>query len=88
MVHQCVSEDTWFRTMLGIDVGAPPLPENEIRFEFMNVQFFDVPRSRAWVMTRLRPNRRRPTMTRTILSDSSDINRSWRRRVSCAESGC
>ena len=23
MVHQCVSEDTWFRTMLGIDVGAP-----------------------------------------------------------------
>ena len=26
MVHQCVSEDTWFRTMLDIDVGAPPLP--------------------------------------------------------------
>jgi len=24
MVHQCVSEDLWFRTMLGIDVGAPP----------------------------------------------------------------
>lgn len=31
MVHQCVSEDTWFRTMLGIDVGAPPLPEQERR---------------------------------------------------------
>ena len=26
MVHQCVSEDLWFRNMLGIDVGAPPLP--------------------------------------------------------------
>jgi hypothetical protein len=25
MVHQCVSEDTWFRNMLGIDVGAPPV---------------------------------------------------------------
>jgi hypothetical protein len=24
MVHQCVSEDLWFRNMLGIDVGAPP----------------------------------------------------------------
>src|SRR6185369_8309843 len=35
MVHQCVSEDTWFRTMLGIDVGAPPLPKQEIRLEFM-----------------------------------------------------
>src|SRR5919204_5209867 len=36
MVHQCVSEDTWFRTMLGIDVGAPPLPAPETRLEFMN----------------------------------------------------
>ena len=27
MVHQCVSEDAWFRNMLGIDVAAPPLPE-------------------------------------------------------------
>ena len=35
MVHQCVSEDTWFRTMLGIDVGAPPLPENETRLDFI-----------------------------------------------------
>jgi uncharacterized damage-inducible protein DinB len=76
MVHQCVSEDTWFRTMLGIETGAPPLPERETRFEFIRryadaslrrldrlrltdeawweevVRFFDVPRSRAWVMTR------------------------------------
>lgn len=36
MVHQCVSEDLWFRTMLGIDVGAPPLPKPETRLEFMN----------------------------------------------------
>jgi uncharacterized damage-inducible protein DinB len=35
MVHQCVSEDTWFRTMLGIDAGAPPLPEHETRLDFI-----------------------------------------------------
>src|SRR5881397_1000167 len=35
MVHQCVSEDLWFRNMLGIDVGAPPLPQEETRLEFM-----------------------------------------------------
>jgi uncharacterized damage-inducible protein DinB len=76
MVHQCVSEDLWFRNMLGIDVGAPPLPKQETRMEFMkryaedsgkrltallqkdeawweeNVKFFDVERSRTWVMMR------------------------------------
>ena len=76
MVHQCVSEDIWFRTMLDIDVGAPPLPKDEVRLEFMrryaedserrlaalrgkdepwweaDTTFFDVRRSRAWVMTR------------------------------------
>lgn len=76
MVHQCVSEDLWFRTMLGIDVGAPPLPARETRLEFIKryaedsgkrlaalqtkadgwwegeTTFFDVKRSRAWVMTR------------------------------------
>ena len=36
MVHQCVSEDTWFRVMLGIDVGAPPLPQDETRLEFIS----------------------------------------------------
>jgi hypothetical protein len=35
MVHQCVSEDIWFRMMLDIDVGAPPLPQEEVRMEFM-----------------------------------------------------
>ena len=76
MVHQCVSEDAWFRTMLGIDVGAPPLPQEETRTGFIRryaedsgkrlailrekderwweepTRFFDVERSRAWVMTR------------------------------------
>ena len=76
MVHQCVSEDLWFRTMLGVDVGAPPLPKPETRMEFMKqyvedsgkrlavlgskdetwweeeVPFFNVRRSRAWVMVR------------------------------------
>lgn len=35
MVHQCVSENNWFRTMLEIDVGAPPLPKQETRLEFI-----------------------------------------------------
>jgi uncharacterized damage-inducible protein DinB len=85
MVHQCVSENLWFRDMLGIDVcaantgvrkTAPALPGKETRLEFMkryaedsgkrlavllekdeawweeNVKFFDVLRSRAWVITR------------------------------------
>lgn len=76
MVHQCMSEDLWFRNMLGIDVHAPPLPGHETRIEFMKryaedsgnrlavlrqtderwweelTAFFDVERSRAWVMTR------------------------------------
>jgi uncharacterized damage-inducible protein DinB len=76
MVHQCVSENLWFRDMLGIDVGAPPLPAPETRLAFIaryvedsgkrlaalrqtgepwweeDTQFFDVRRSRAWVMTR------------------------------------
>ncbi len=76
MVHQCVSEDLWFRNMLGIDVGAPPLPTSETRLAFIrryaedsgkrlallqgtddhwweqSTAFFDVSRSRAWVMTR------------------------------------
>lgn len=76
MVHQCVSEDVWFRTMLDIDVQARPLPQQETRLEFMRqyaedsgkrlaairskdevwweqeTTFFDVPRTRTWVMTR------------------------------------
>ena len=35
MVHQCVSEDAWFRNMLGIDVAAPPLPAHETRLDFL-----------------------------------------------------
>ena len=35
MVHQCVSENLWFRNILGIDVNAPPLPARETRWEFM-----------------------------------------------------
>jgi uncharacterized damage-inducible protein DinB len=76
LVHQCVSEDLWFRNMLGIDVKAAPLPSSETRLHFIRqyaedsrkrlaalqskddswweeeVKFFDVPRSRAWVMVR------------------------------------
>jgi uncharacterized damage-inducible protein DinB len=76
MVHQCVSEDLWFRNLLGIDVGAPPLPQQEARVDFIkryaedsgkrlaalqlkedswweeSAKFFDVQRSRAWVMVR------------------------------------
>lgn len=35
MVHQCMSEDKWFSTMLGIDVGARPVPQRETRLEFI-----------------------------------------------------
>lgn len=76
MVHQCVSENTWFMNMLAIDVNAPPLPDPETRLNFIRryakdstkrvhalrskqdswwqaeANFFDVMRSRAWIMTR------------------------------------
>ena len=76
MVHQCVSEDFWFKEILGVDVEAPQLPETEARIEFIHryaldssrrldelhhkddawwkeeVQFFDVKRTRAWIMVR------------------------------------
>ena len=35
MIHQCMGENKWFTGMLGVDVGAPPLPENETRLEFI-----------------------------------------------------
>jgi uncharacterized damage-inducible protein DinB len=35
MIHQCVSEDLWFRLMLAIDVNSPPLPEQETRIDFL-----------------------------------------------------
>ena len=35
MVHQCVSEDLWFRTMLGIGTSVSPLPEIESRLDFI-----------------------------------------------------
>jgi uncharacterized damage-inducible protein DinB len=35
MVHQCLSEDGWMRTMLGIDVGHDPLPAEETRDAFI-----------------------------------------------------
>jgi uncharacterized damage-inducible protein DinB len=35
MVHQCLSEDKWFRTMFGIETGAPPLPDPENRLGFL-----------------------------------------------------
>lgn len=76
MVHQCVSENTWFISMLGIDVDTPPLPKLETRLNFIRryagdsakrlaalqlkdegwweteATFFDVMRSRAWIVTR------------------------------------
>jgi len=76
MVHQCMSEDAWMKTMLGIDVGKAVLPADERRQAFIAhyadasaarldvlrqksdawfqepTQFFDVARSRAWVLVR------------------------------------
>jgi uncharacterized damage-inducible protein DinB len=36
MVHQCMSEDGWFKNMFGIDVGAPPVPATETRMAFIH----------------------------------------------------
>ncbi|HTA68331.1 MAG TPA: DinB family protein [Bryobacteraceae bacterium] len=76
MVHQSVSEDFWFTTMLGIQVTDKPLPAQETRLGFMQAyernsrlrlaslsekneewwegetSFFDVRRTRVWIMTR------------------------------------
>ena len=76
MVHQSVSENLWFKTMLGIDVTDKPVPSEETRLGFLKsyadhaskrlealrgkpeawweevVDFFEVKRSRAWIMTR------------------------------------
>ena len=35
MVHQCVSEDNWFKNFFAIDVGAPPLPAVNNRRSFI-----------------------------------------------------
>ena len=35
MVHQCVSEDLWFRTMLGIEASVAALPAIESRLDFI-----------------------------------------------------
>lgn len=35
MVHQCMSEDGWMKSMLGIDVGFPVLPTDETRVSFI-----------------------------------------------------
>jgi hypothetical protein len=69
-------ENKWFCNMLGIDVGAPPLPVVETRIEFIRryaedsgkrlaalrkmdkswwdveTAFFDVRRTRAWIVLR------------------------------------
>jgi uncharacterized damage-inducible protein DinB len=41
MVHQCMSENLWFRGILGIDVGARPLPETETRLDFIREYALD-----------------------------------------------
>ncbi len=76
LVHQSVSENLWFQTMLGIKVTDDPVPPNETRIAFMKAyaenaakrmdalrekpeswweevtDFFEVRRSRAWILTR------------------------------------
>ncbi len=76
MVHQCVSEDNWMKSMLSIESGMPQLPAQETRLEFLrhyaaasakrlgllrekpqawfeeNTAFFEVPRTRSWIMLR------------------------------------
>ncbi len=35
MVHQCLSEDAWMKSMLGIATGLPALPADETRLSFL-----------------------------------------------------
>jgi uncharacterized damage-inducible protein DinB len=35
MIHQCLSEDLWFRTFFGIDIQSAPLPGEETRLGFI-----------------------------------------------------
>jgi uncharacterized damage-inducible protein DinB len=76
MVHQCLSEDGFFRRMLGLPVTMSVLPEEEVCRRFIErylaasgerlaslraqssawfddpTRFFNVERSRAWVLVR------------------------------------
>ena len=76
MVHQSVSENLWFESMLGVSVGSSPLPNEETRISFVTLYaanacerleqlrtkldgwweeeaaFFEVARTRAWIVTR------------------------------------
>ena len=76
MVHQCMSEDAWMKSMVGITVSRAVLPAQETRLAFLEhyaavseerlaslagkserwfeetAQFFEVPRSRAWILVR------------------------------------
>jgi hypothetical protein len=62
MVHQCVSEDLWFRTMLGIDVDAAPLPKQETRLQFMKQYAVDSENRLAEFAKRTTPGgKRQPT---------------------------
>jgi uncharacterized damage-inducible protein DinB len=36
MVHQCISEDSWMKGMLGIDIDFPTLPAHEDRRSFLH----------------------------------------------------
>ena len=49
MVHQCLSEDKWFNTMFGIDLGTPPLPEAETRLAFIE-HYADLSRKRLTLL--------------------------------------
>src|SRR4051794_9995064 len=76
MVHQCLSEDGWMRSMLGLTLTRPAVPAEETRLAFIEhyaacseerhdgltrqaepwfeerAAFFDVLRTRAWILTR------------------------------------
>jgi uncharacterized damage-inducible protein DinB len=76
MVHQCMSEDAWMTSMLGIPISLAVLPASETRLAFLShyaaasqerleslsvkpdrwfeetAQFFEVARSRAWILVR------------------------------------
>ena len=52
MIHQCISEDNWFKNFFGIDVGAPPLPATQDRRGFITRYWEDSGRRLAALRAR------------------------------------
>lgn len=72
MVHQCISEDKWFRTMFDIAVDAPVLPATESRLAFIQ-HYADVSEQRL-VQLQTKDD---PWWTQEVAFFDVSHNRAW-----------